>query len=325
MAHAPQVSGYQHGDAWDEGWLGVDGGHEIYYQQYGRKDGKPAIFLHGGPGGQCSKGNTAFFDPAEYRVVLVDQRGCGKSRPNASMLNNTTWHLVADIETLRSHLAIPKWHLVFGGSWGSTLALAYAQTHPASVGSLVLRGIFAVRDKELAWTNGAHGTAMLFPDKYEAFVEFLPERERADLLASYHARLMSADASISLPAARAWNAWELSISTLYPNEDGFKMLEDPSWLLAHARTEMHYFVNKAWMEEGQLLKKENVDKIRHIPAVIVQGRYDVVCPPITAWELHKAWPESTLYWADDAGHSATEPSTKKKLLEAVEEFVKLSV
>ena len=224
------------------------------------------IFLHGGPGGHTFKTNTAYFDPSEYRVVLLDQRGCGKSRPNANMANNTTWHLVSDIEALREHLSVSKWHLVFGGSWGSTLSLAYAQTHPSSVGSLVLRGIFTCRAMELQWTNHPGGTAMLFPDKYEAFVNFLPEDERADHIASYHKRLMSDDESISHPAARAWNTWEISISTLYPNEAGMKDLEDPTWLLAHARTEMHYFVNKAWMEDGQLLRQENVDKIRGIPS-----------------------------------------------------------
>lgn len=284
-----------------------------------------AIFLHGGPGGHCSKANTAFFDPAEFRVVLLDQRGCGQSRPNASMENNTTWHLVADIEALRKHLNVPKWHTVFGGSWGSTLSLAYAQTHPESVGSLILRGIFTVRALELEWTNSRGGASMLFPDKYDEFVGFLPENEQSDLIAGYHKRLMSEDTSISHPAARAWNAWEIAISTLYPNIEGRANLEDPTWLLAHARTEMHYFVNKAWLEDGQLLRKENIDKIRHIPATIVQGRYDVVCPPITAWELHKAWPESKLHWADDAGHAATEPSTKKLLIETCQEYARLSI
>lgn len=241
------------------------------------------------------------------------------------MVNNTTWHLVADIETLRNHLNIPKWHTVFGGSWGSTLSLAYAQTHPESVGCLVLRGIFTVRALELAWTNLPGGAGMLFPDKYQDFVSFLPEDERGDVIAGYYKRIVSEDTNISHPAARAWNTWEISISTLYPNLEAMNILEDPTWLLAHARTEMHYFINKAWLEEGQLLRKENVDKIRHIPATIVQGRYDVVCPPITAWELHKAWPQSKLYWADDAGHSANEPSTKNLLINACDEYAKLAV
>jgi proline iminopeptidase len=196
----------------------------------------------------------------------LDQRGCGLSTPFAETKNNTTWHLVSDIEALRTYLGISKWHIVFGGSWGSTLSLAYAQTHPSSVGSLVLRGIFVVRDFELKWTLSPNGAAMLFPDGFEEFISFLPENERADHYASYHKRLMSDDESISLPAAAAWNKWEISISTLYPNISGLKQLDDPHYNLAHARMESHYFTNKAWMEDGQLLEKENIDKIRHIPS-----------------------------------------------------------
>ncbi|KAF1349488.1 proline iminopeptidase [Lizonia empirigonia] len=330
MAQAAEVTGYTHDDAWDADWLRVDETHELYYEQYGKQDGKApyskaVIYLHGGPGGHTTKNNTAFFDPEHYRVVLLDQRGCGHSRPNASTVNNTTWHLVSDIEALREHLGIKKWHVVFGGSWGSTLALAYAQTHPSSVGSLVLRGIFAVRELELKWTMTPGGASTLFPDHFDEFINFLPEEERADHVASYHKRLMSDDESISHPAARAWNKWEVSISTLYPNIKGLAQLDDASYNLAHARTEAHYFDNKAWLEEGQLLKKENIDKIRHIPTTIVQGRYDVVCPPITAWELHKAFPESKLHWVSDAGHSATEPGTKKKLIETCDAYVSLSV
>jgi proline iminopeptidase len=261
------------------------------------------IYLHGGPGGHCSKTNTVFFNPDQYRVILLDQRGCGESRPNANTTNNTTWHLVSDIEALRKHLQIEKWHMVFGGSWGSTLALAYAQTHPSSVGSLVLRGIFTVRSMELEWTNKRGGASMLFPGEFNDFINFLPEEERADHISNYHKRLMSDDTSISHPAARAWNKWEISISTLYPNIAGLASLDDPSYLLAHARIEIHYFTNKAWMEEGQLSKKENIDRIRHIPTTTVQGRYDVVCPPITAWELHQVFPESKLHFVSDAGHS----------------------
>lgn len=225
------------------------------------------IYLHGGPGGHISKGNTAFFNPEHYRVVLLDQRGCGKSRPNASTVNNTTWHLVSDIEAIREHLGISKWHMVFGGSWGSTLALAYAQTHPSSVGSLVLRGIFAVRELELKWTMVPGGASILFPDHFDEFINFLPEEERDEHVASYHKRLMSDDESISHPAARAWNKWEVCISTLYPNIKGLAQLDDTSYNLAHARTEAHYFQNKAWLEDGQLLMKKNIDTIRHIPSM----------------------------------------------------------
>ncbi|KAF3037923.1 hypothetical protein E8E12_002527 [Didymella heteroderae] len=325
MAQAPQAQGYEHDDAWDTNWLRVDETHELYYEQYGLKEGKSVIYLHGGPGGHISKGNTAFFNPEQYRVILLDQRGCGQSRPNASTVNNTTWHLVSDIEKLREHLGIAKWHVVFGGSWGSTLALACAQTHPTSVGSLVLRGIFAFRALELKWTNMYGGASFLFPDHYEEFINFLPEEERKDHVASYHKRLMSEDESISHPAARAWNKWEISISTLYPNTKGLSQLEDASYNLAHARMEIHYFTNQGWLEDSQLLKKENIDKIRHIPTTIVQGRYDTVCPPVTAWELHKAFPETKLHWIADAGHSATEPGTKNKLIQVCEEFANLSL
>ncbi|KAI4921328.1 hypothetical protein J4E85_008673 [Alternaria conjuncta] len=321
MAETLQFTSYEHEDAWDVNWLRVDDTHELYYQQFGKKDGKPVIYLHGGPGGNCSKTNTVFFNPSEYRVVLLDQRGCGQSRPNANTTDNTTWHLVEDIEKLRKHLKFSKWHMVFGGSWGSTLALAYAQTHPDSVGSLVLRGIFTVRDIELKWTNHAGGAQMLFPDRWEDFIKFLPEEERSDHIGNYHKRLMSSDSSISHPAAEAWNTWELSISTLYPDPHAYKKLKEPAYLLAHARMEIHYFINKAWMEDGQLLRKENVDRIRNIPTTIVQGRYDVVCPPVTAWELYKQWPESKLHFIDDAGHSVMEPGTRRKLTEVCDEYL----
>jgi proline iminopeptidase len=262
------------------------------------------IFLHGGPGGKTSKANTSFFDPQHYRVILLDQRGSGKSRPHACTIDNTTWHLVSDIEALRTHLNIPKWHLVFGGSWGSTLALAYAQKHPSSVGSLILRGIFTMRSLELKWFNSPSGVGMLFPEAFEEFINYLPENERADHMKGYHARIMSDDTSISYPAATAWNKFEINMSTLYPNTAGMAQNEDPAYLLPHARMESHYMQNRAWLEEGQLFKKENIDKIRHIPTTIVQGRYDVVCPPVTAWDLHKAWPETKLHWIPDAGHSA---------------------
>ncbi|KAH7391046.1 Alpha/Beta hydrolase protein [Phaeosphaeria sp. MPI-PUGE-AT-0046c] len=326
MAQAPPTpAGHQHDDAYEQDWLRVDDTHEVYYEQYGKKDGKPVIFLHGGPGGHTTKANTQFFSPQHYRVVLLDQRGSGKSRPHASIKDNTTWHLVSDIEALRKHLQIPKWHMVFGGSWGSTLALAYAQTHPESVGSLVLRGIFTVRAIELTWNFTPGGSQMLFPDVHEDYVNFIPEEERGDLAAAYHKRIMSDDESISLPAATAWNTFEMQMSTLYPNPDYKEKLKDPMFLLPHARMEAHYFKNKAFLEEGQLIKKENIDKIRHIPTTLVQGRYDVVCPPASAWALHKAWPETKLHWINDAGHAATEPGTKQKLIEVCDEYANLSI
>lgn len=291
MNQPAPVTGYEHEDAWDSGWLRVDSTHELYYEQYGNKTGKPgkhdnnlekhlshplthrsahssppAIYLHGGPGGHTTKSNTSFFDPSTYRVVLLDQRGCGRSRPNASTKNNTTWHLVSDIEHLRTHLSIPKWHLVFGGSWGSTLALAYAQSHPSSLSTLILRGVFTVRRRELDWSFKQGGASMLFPDAFDELLSFLPEEERGDHVRALHGRLNSEDEAVSLPAARAWNRWEIMTSTLYPNVAGLEQLEDPTYLLAHARIEAHYFTNAAWLEEGQLLEKENVDKIRHIPS-----------------------------------------------------------
>ncbi|KAF1828921.1 proline iminopeptidase [Decorospora gaudefroyi] len=325
MAQAPQPTGYQHEDAWDVNWLRVDDIHELYYQQFGKKDGKTVIYLHGGPGGNCSKANTIFFNPQEYRVILLDQRGCGNSRPNANTTNNTTWHLVADLETLRKHLHIPKWHMVFGGSWGSTLALAYAQTHPASIGSLVLRGIFTVRAHELAWTMQPGGASMLFPDRWADFIHFLPMEERADHIESYYKRLMSDDTRISHPAAVAWNTWESSISTLYPDASALDKLHDPAYLLAHARMEAHYFRHGAWLEEGQLLRTRNIDRMRSIPTTVVQGRYDVVCPAATAWDLHDVFPESRLCFVDDAGHSVNEPGTKTMLVEVCDEYASLAV
>lgn len=281
MAQPSQASGYAHEDAWDSGWLRVDSTHELYYEQYGKRDGRPALYLHGGPGGHTTKANTAFFDPAVYRVVLLDQRGCGRSRPNAETRANTTWDLVADLERLRNHLLLPgPWHLVFGGSWGSTLALAYAQAHPAAVGALVLRGVFAMRRLELDWTLARGGGASLvFPD---AFADFLAhvhdggpggsgsegegEGEKDDHVAAYCRRLMSDDEAVCLPAARAWNRWEISISTLRPNVEGLRQLDDASYLLAHARIEAHYFTHGAWLRDGQLLEPASVDKIRHIPS-----------------------------------------------------------
>jgi proline iminopeptidase len=277
------------------------------------------IFLHGGPGGKTSIKNTTFFDPAIYRVVLLDQRGCGKSTPPADLRENTSHHLVSDVEELRKHLQISKWHMVFGGSWGSTLSLLYAQTHPDAVGSLVLRGIFTVRKSELDWFYKG-GIGQFFPEQYDEFINYLPEDKRGDSMSAYYALMTSEDPSTRLSAARVWSRMELSTSSLLIDEESFKNLEDDEWVLAHSSIEAHYFNHGAWMEDGQLLMKENIDKIRHIPskskhnivvtfsltvtATIVQGRYDMVCTPRTAYDLHKAWPESSLVWIPDAGHGA---------------------
>jgi proline iminopeptidase len=223
------------------------------------------IFLHGGPGGKTSIQSTAFFNPAVYRIVLLDQRGCGKSTPPAELRENTSHDLVSDIETLRKHLQIPKWHMVFGGSWGSTLSLLYAQVHPEAVGSLVLRGIFTVRKSELNWSYQSH-SSQFFPEQYESFINYLPEDERGDPMPAYLALMMSEDKATRLSAARKWSELELCTSSLYIDEEGLKKLDDDVWVLAHSSLEAHYFVNGAWMEDGQLLKKENIDRIRHIPS-----------------------------------------------------------
>ncbi|BDD60256.1 hypothetical protein MAP00_005398 [Monascus purpureus] len=301
---ASSQCGYTHSKPFDEGMLTVSDIHKLHYEQYGKEDGKPVLFLHGGPGGNTSKGNTIYFNPSVYRVVLFDQRGAGKSTPLAELRENTTQHLVSDIEILRKRLAIPKWHLVFGGSWGSTLALLYAQEYPHAVGSLVVRGIFTVRRSEVGFHRGPVGASQLFPEAYEAFVNYLPEEDRKEPNTAYYRLLTSDDESTRLNAAREWNRWDLSTGSLKTDPDTFRTLEDDDWSLPHARLEAHYFIHGAWLEEGHILKPQRMDQIRHIPVTIIQGRYDVVCPPQTAWDLHKALPHSRLFWIPDAGHSA---------------------
>ncbi|CAL5868432.1 uncharacterized protein PFLUO_LOCUS2657 [Penicillium psychrofluorescens] len=319
------MTSYTHSDAFDQGRLKVSDLHTLHYEQYGKPDGKPVIFLHGGPGGNTSKASTVYFDPSVYRVVLLDQRGAGKSTPVAELRENTTHHLVSDIEVLRKHLAIPKWHIVFGGSWGSTLALVYAQTHPESVGSLVVRGIFTVRRSELEWSRGLYGAAQIFPEAYETYVNYLSEEDRDKPYEAYYKLLTSDDRAIRVGAAREWNRWILSIEELRPDPKEMKLLEDEDSILSHARLEAHYFKHGAWLEEGQILKKENLDKIRHIPTTIVQGRYDLVCAPQTAWDLHKGLPHSRLFWTPDGGHIAQEPGTHARLIEACDEYANLEV
>jgi proline iminopeptidase len=275
------------------------------------------IFLHGGPGGGIVPEYRRFFDPKAYRVVLFDQRGSGNSTPHASLEDNTTWHLVEDIEKLREHLGIESWQ-VFGGSWGSTLSLAYAQTHPERVRQLVLRGIFLCRRKEIQWFYQA-GASAIYPDVWEEYVRVIPEAERGDFLTAYHRRLTSDDEAVQLEAARAWSIWEGSTSKLFPDEDVVDHFGDAKFALAFARIECHYFMNNAFFDTDNYLI-ENVDKIRHIPAVIVQGRYDVVCPMMSAWELHRAWPEAELHITPDAGHSAMELGNISALVEATDKF-----
>ncbi|KAI1126918.1 proline iminopeptidase [Nemania abortiva] len=325
MATPQSVSAYTHEPAFDSGYLKVDATHEIYYEQYGKKDGLPVIFLHGGPGGNTSADNCKFFNPTVYRVVLMDQRGAGKSRPRNELKDNTTHHLSDDIERLREHVGIAKWHMVFGGSWGSTLGLFYTQSHPDRVGSLVLRGVFTVRRSELlAARGGIPVAALFFPQQWERFLAYLPESERQDPMPAYYARITSKDPNIAMAAAREWNRWDLAVGTLIPDPENIAQLDDDEWSLTHALFESHFlFHHGAWIEDGELLRPENIEKIKDIPGAVVNGRYDILCPPVTAWEVHKAWPKSSLHWIDDAGHSANEPGTTAKLIQVCDELAKL--
>ncbi|MBX3699818.1 MAG: prolyl aminopeptidase [Dokdonella sp.] len=304
-------------EPFDSGFLSVSPLHRVYYERCGKPDGKPVVFLHGGPGAGCNAKSRRFFDPAHYRIVLFDQRGCGRSTPHAELTDNTTWHLVQDIELLRSHLGIERWQ-VFGGSWGSTLALAYAQSHPERVTELVLRGIFMLRRWELEWFY-QRGCDALFPDVWEQYLAAIPAAEHGDLMSAYHRRLTSADPQVRLAAARAWAVWEGATSFLLQDEAHIASSGEDDFALAFARIENHFFVNGGFFEvDGQLLR--DVARIRRIPAVIVQGRYDVVCPLRSAWDLHRAWPEADLRIVADAGHSAFEPGITHELIAATDRF-----
>jgi proline iminopeptidase len=293
--------------------------HELYYEESGNPKGKPVVFLHGGPGGATSPAMRRFFNPRKYRIVLFDQRGCGRSRPHASLIDNTTWHLVADMEVLREHLKIRHWQ-VFGGSWGSTLALAYTQKHPERVTELVLRGIFLLRRSELHWFyQNELGAASLFPDLWEQYLAPIPRAERGDMMKAYYRRLTSRSAAVRVRAARAWSVWEAATSYLQAGKTAVAKFDDADYAAAFARIECHYFVNGGFLkDENQLLR--DVRRIRHIPAVIVQGRYDVVCPARSAWALHRAWPEADLRLVGDAGHSAFEHGNIRELVKATDRF-----
>jgi proline iminopeptidase len=304
-------------DPFDEGMLRVSPVHTLYYEQSGNPKGAPVVFLHGGPGGGTVPDYRRSFDPKAYRIILFDQRGSGKSTPHASLEENTTWHLVEDIERLRSHLDVEGWH-VFGGSWGSTLALAYAQTHPERVRSLTLRGIFLCRPKEIRWFY-QEGASNIYPDVWEQYVNVIPPEERGDMLAAYYRRLTSEDEKVRTEAARAWSVWEGSTSKLYPDPDLIDHFGDAHFATAFARIECHYFAHDSFFPTDNYLI-ENVGKIRDIPAVIVQGRYDVVCPIVSAWELHRAWAEADFRVIPDAGHSALEPGIRAALVEATDKF-----
>jgi proline iminopeptidase len=304
-------------EPFDTGRLKVSPVHEVYYEQVGNPNGKPAVFLHGGPGGGLTLDYRRYFDPAVYRLVLLDQRGSGKSTPHASLEENTTWDLVADIERLREHLNIERW-LVFGGSWGSTLALAYAETHSQQVSELVLRGIFLCRPKEIQWFY-QEGASWIFADVWEEFEKVIPESERHDMVGAYYRRLTGDDVSARMEAARAWSIWEGSTSKLLFDYKSIERFADPQFALAFARIECHYFMNNCFFETDNYLVA-NVGNIRNIPSVIVQGRYDVVCPMTSAWELHRAWPEADLRLIPDAGHSISEPGIIDQLVAATDQF-----
>ncbi len=305
----------------DTGRLRVSPVHELYYEQSGNPRGKPVVFLHGGPGGGTSPEQRRFFDPKRYRIILFDQRGCGRSTPHADLTENTTWHLVEDMETLRRHLGIDVWQ-VFGGSWGSTLALAYAQTHPKRVSELVLRGIFMLRRWELEWFyQDPHGCGALYPDLWAAYATVIPPKERHDMIGAYYRRLTSRNPATIARAARAWSVWEGATAYLRHNAAAVAEFEDPLYAAAFARIECHYFVNGGFFKhDDQLLR--NVRRIRHIPATIVHGRYDVICPVRNAWELSQTWPEAQLRIVADAGHSAFEKGMVHELVNATDLYAR---
>jgi proline iminopeptidase len=304
-------------EPYNRGRLQVSALHEIYFEECGNPAGKPAVVLHGGPGGGISPFLRRTHDPLAYRIVLFDQRGCGQSTPHAELAENTTWDLVEDIERLRRHLAIDRWQVV-GGSWGSTLALAYAQTHPERVAELIVRGIFTLRKSEIDWFY-QHGASELFPEAWETFLAPIPEPERHDLLSAYHRRLTGSDPAEQLACARAWSQWEGATLSLLPDQKRLRDFGAERFALAFARIECHYFVNNGFFaHDGQLLA--DARKLKAIPGVIIQGRYDVVTPAVSAWDLHKAWPEAAFVMVPDAGHTASEPGIADALVKATDGF-----
>ena len=307
-------------EPYNQGKLKVSQIHTIHYEESGNPQGKPVVFLHGGPGGGITPMYRQYFDSQQWRIVMFDQRGCGQSTPYAELRENTTWDLVSDIERLREHLDIDKW-VVFGGSWGSTLALTYAQTHPDSCKGLILRGIFMLRTSEIGWFY-QEGASYIYPDAWSEYLKPIPPEERDDLLSAFYKRLTSEDRQVRLEAARAWAVWEASTSKLIPSAASKERFGMAEFAEAFARIECHYFVNKGFFERENLLL-ENIDRLRHLPGVIVQGRYDVVCPMKTAWELHQIWPEAEFIVIPDAGHSVSEPGIKDALIKATDRFAAL--
>jgi proline iminopeptidase len=306
-------------EPFDSGHLAVDGLHSVYYEQCGNPRGKPALFVHGGPGGGASVVHRRFWDPAAYRIILFDQRGCGRSTPHAELRSNTTWHLIDDMERIREHLGIETWQL-FGGSWGSTLSLAYAQRHPERVTEMVLRGIFLLRQREIDWYY-QEGASRIFPESWAKYLEPIPPDERDDLVGAYYRRLTSADRDERIAAARAWSMWEGSTSRLVPDPELIERTGQAGFAEAFARIECHYFINRGFFDDDDQLLS-SMDRIKEIPAVIVQGRYDIVCPAESAYQLHRAWPNSTLIIAERSGHSALEPEITSYLVDATERFAR---
>ncbi|WP_206244515.1 prolyl aminopeptidase [Novosphingobium terrae] len=303
-------------EPYETGTLDVGDGHVIYYERSGTPGAKPAVFLHGGPGGGISAKHRRLFDPSAYDVLLFDQRGCGRSTPHAGLEANTTWHLVADIERLRELAGVDKW-LVFGGSWGSALGLAYAETHPERVSELVLRGIFTVREAELSWYY-QFGASEVHPDKWEEFLAPIPPEEHGDLRKAYRKRLVGDNVEEQLAAAQAWTLWEGRTLTLLPDPDTTSGFEDPHFALAFARIENHYFVHHGWLEDNQLIR--DASRLRGIPGTIVHGRYDMACPTRTAWDLHKAWPEAEFHLIEGAGHAFSEAGILDRLIRATDAY-----
>ncbi len=289
--------------------------HTLYLEQSGNPDGMPVVFVHGGPGGGTNADQRRFFDPQKYRIILFDQRGSGQSTPAAELKDNTTWDLVSDLEKIRDHLNIKKW-VVFGGSWGSTLALTYAIVHPDKVHHLILRGIFLCRPSEIKWFY-QFGASEIYPDVWESYQNHIPENERHDFVTAYYKRLTHEKSDVRLAAARVWSKWEAATSKLFVDVKAIDDFDDPTFALQFARIECHYFINNAFFKTNNWII-ENIDKIRHIPADIVQGRYDVVCPARSAWDLHQAWPEARFQFVQDAGHAASEPGTKAALVAAAQ-------
>ncbi len=307
-------------EPFETGMLRVSDIHEVYYEVSGAINGKPVVVCHGGPGGGSTPSMRRYFDPERYKIIVFDQRGCGRSTPHASLEDNTTWTLISDMELLRERLGVERWQ-VFGGSWGSTLALAYAQSHPDRVSELVLRGVFTLRRSELLWFY-QEGASAIYPDAWEGFLKPIPESERGDLMAAYYKRLTGDDEKAQLEAAKAWSVWEGGTVSLMPSAERMLNFSSDAFAIAFARIECHYFVNGGFFErDDQIIA--NIDRIRHIPATIVQGRYDVVTPMVTAWELHKAWPEADFDLVLDAGHAASEPGIVDSLVRATNKYAAL--